>query len=242
MSSDYGRDAPTGQVQSDQDSKGDNQARFYTAWASVGEIILFLLTCATAKLIGKRLETLSQAAFIPATGHGNMMAVASLMAMSPSGVKDMLNRNGIPFSKPGDERIINFPDLVKSFADPKGANMTTHANNTRAETVENNSENTTACHCLAKLHAFLTGLIIQSRPAIEAGTIYTRQQVERNLSVSDHTVTLWIDRGLRVFQPGTKSMFFLGGDILKFIQDYKPQDKPKTYAEKQAVRKQRPKM
>ena len=74
------------------------------------------------------------------------------------------------------------------------------------------------------------------RPAIEPGAIYTRQQVQKNLHVGCDTFAFWLDNGLRVVQPGTKSMFVLSDDLLKFLAEYKPQRRPKTYTEKQASR------
>lgn len=93
------------------------QDRYYNAWATVGELVAVLLTCAAAKRIANRLETLSQAAFIPDSGRGNLMAAASLMAMSERGMEEMVVRLGVPDVRPGAERIIRFADIAK-FAPP----------------------------------------------------------------------------------------------------------------------------
>lgn len=84
-------------------------------WEAIGNIILECLESPAAKRIGKRLETLSRASFIPATGHGNFNAAAALMDMTERGMEEMIARRGLPVTKPGNERIIRFADIIKTF-------------------------------------------------------------------------------------------------------------------------------
>lgn len=101
---------------------------------------------------------------------------------------------------------------------------------------DDKTENQFIAYWLQQLVVFIAGLIIPSRPAIEAGTIYTRQQVQRNLHVSDATIGYWLDNKLPVFQIGTKAMYFLGDDLIDFLRNAQLNPKPKTNAEKRAAR------
>lgn len=75
------------------------------------------------------------------------------------------------------------------------------------------------------------------RPAIESGSIYTRQQVQNNLHLAKETMTLWVLKGLPIYQPGTKSMYFLGSEIIAFIvKNPTLKDKPKTAKERNLLR------
>lgn len=69
----------------------------------------------TAANIGRRIKTLSRATFIPDSGSGNIAACAFLTGMSEGGFYQSAHRRGIPSTKPGDELIYRFSDVVKTF-------------------------------------------------------------------------------------------------------------------------------
>lgn len=96
----------------------DNQARLFRVWADIGEIVLLVLTCAAAKLIGRRLELLAKSTFLPDTGSGNAYALAAAMNMSESGFQQLAARKHIPRTKPGDELLFRFGDVTKSWQSP----------------------------------------------------------------------------------------------------------------------------
>lgn len=70
-SGDYGDFMATGQVISQEMS--DNQNRLFKVWADIGEVVLIILTCAAARLIGKRLALLADAAWLPGMGDARMI-------------------------------------------------------------------------------------------------------------------------------------------------------------------------
>lgn len=87
--------------------------------------------------------------------------------------------------------------------------------------------------------AALMAMIGPSAPAIIGDGIYTRDQVEKNLRVSDKTVTDWIEfNGLKPLDEVTKKHFFYGRDLIDWMR--KPKDgmiKPKDGRERAAMRK-----
>lgn len=52
---------------------------------------------------------------------------------------------------------------------------------------------------------------------IDRGGIYTRMQVIGTMGISNVTLTLWVRNGLKAYKPGTKSMFFIGAEIIDFV-------------------------
>lgn len=76
---------------------------------------------------------------------------------------------------------------------------------------------------------------------IASDTLYTSQQIQQGLQMGHETFTYWVDNGLPVIQAGTKAALVLGSDLIEFLKTKKLAPKPKTYAEKQALRQQRPK-
>lgn len=61
-----------------------------------------------------------------------------------------------------------------------------------------------------------------TQPAIVPDGIYSRQQVEKNLGISDGTLTAWIEfNGLEPIRPGTKSAYFLGSEVIAFMVKFR---------------------
>lgn len=97
----------------------DAQTAYYRVWTAIGEVILYCLTCATARVIGRRIDMLSKAAFIPDSGSGNDAACAFLMGMTDRGFYQLAHRRHVPRTKPGEEFIYRFSDVPKQWDDPQ---------------------------------------------------------------------------------------------------------------------------
>lgn len=106
------------QAQNATSGKSDTTDELVMLACAILRMLLLWLTSETAHRIGQRLGTLSQAAFVPPTGHGNFQAAASLMGMSERGMEEMVSRRNVPTLKPGSERIIRFADLLQTFDPP----------------------------------------------------------------------------------------------------------------------------
>jgi len=126
MSSNEDIDAgPPRQQHSSTNLQIDHRTEFYRLGCVVLRLIIIAVTETCARNWGRRLEMISQAAWIPKDGYGNTEAVAALMNMDPRGVREMGTRNGVPILKPGNERIYHFPDLVKKFEKPDPGTLKT---------------------------------------------------------------------------------------------------------------------
>jgi len=79
MSSRQETSAPSGEI--------NQQDRFYSAWASVGELIVLILTCAAAKMIGKRLSLLAEGGWLP--GQGDARTIAALTNRPESSIAEV---------------------------------------------------------------------------------------------------------------------------------------------------------
>jgi hypothetical protein len=55
-------------------------------------------------------------------------------------------------------------------------------------------------------------------PMLMPGAIYSRQQLQRNLMVSPHTVTEWIRDGLKPLPRSGKNMLFASDDVIAFLR------------------------
>lgn len=61
------------------------------------------------------------------------------------------------------------------------------------------------------------------RIRIRSGQIYLAEDVREALKIASVTLNCWIEQGLRCSQPGTKSRYFLGDDIIEWLfQNEKP--------------------
>lgn len=68
--------APSGQARTTKKPEPTPQDRYYLAWATVGEIIAAILTCAAMKILGQRLNQLAEGGWLP--GKGDVNTVAAL--------------------------------------------------------------------------------------------------------------------------------------------------------------------
>jgi hypothetical protein len=74
-------------------------------------------------------------------------------------------------------------------------------------------------------------------PAVIPGALYTRKQIERNLSTGDKTVTWWKDNGLIAYKPATLSELFLGTDVIEFVKEHPDLRAPENYKQRIQQRK-----
>ena len=81
-------------------------------------MVLWWLTSETAHRIGRRIENLSKASFVPDAGHGNNAAGAFLLDMTSDSFKHLAARRNIPKAMPGDESLYRFADITKTFEAP----------------------------------------------------------------------------------------------------------------------------
>lgn len=63
-----------GQAKSVDNPEINSQERFYSAWAAVGELVVLILTCAAARLIGKRIEMFAESGWLPGMGDARTLA------------------------------------------------------------------------------------------------------------------------------------------------------------------------
>lgn len=87
------------------------QDRFYTAWATVGELIAMLLTCATAKLLGKRLGLLAEGGWLP--GIGDNKTIAALTNKSDRTIDEIVSKQPRPKLKVGNTPFFHLSDFAK---------------------------------------------------------------------------------------------------------------------------------
>lgn len=48
--------------------------------------------------------------------------------------------------------------------------------------------------------------------------VVSRKDLRAVMQVSDHTIKLWVSRGLKAFRPGTKDHLFLLAEVKEFLQ------------------------
>lgn len=52
---------------------------------------------------------------------------------------------------------------------------------------------------------------------IRSGQIYTAKEIIARMKITNLTFQRWVNNGLRFSQPGTKSRYFLGDDLIAFM-------------------------
>ena len=89
----------------------NNQDRFYSAWADVGELVVLLLTCAAAKMIGRRIEMFAEAGWLP--GMGDTRAVAALTNRPESSIASVVGDKPRPKFHVGRQPFFNLRDFAQ---------------------------------------------------------------------------------------------------------------------------------
>lgn len=87
------------------------------------------------------------------------------------------------------------------------------------------------------LVASLLKLLGPQAPAVIPGALYRRDQIQGNLGISDHTVTLWMDNGLARYKPATRVDLFMGDDVIEFVKTHPDLKHPENYKAKIEQRK-----
>lgn len=75
----------------------------------------------------------------------------------------------------------------------------------------------------------LTQMLGPRAPAIIPGALYVRGQMEGNLGTGTTTTAFWIEQGLKVYRPATRSDLFLGDDVIQFIKNNPELKRPENY-------------
>lgn len=107
-----------GQDKNTASGENDTTAELVRLGCAILRVILIWLTSETAHRIGRRIDNLSRASFVPDSGHGNNAANAFLLGMSESGFKQLAARRNVPKVMPGDECLLRFSDITKTFETP----------------------------------------------------------------------------------------------------------------------------
>lgn len=95
----------------DKSTSVNSQDRFYAAWADVGELIVLLLTCAAAKMIGRRIEMFAEAGWLP--GMGDTRAVAALTNRPESSIASVVGDKPRPKFHVGRQPFFNLRDFAQ---------------------------------------------------------------------------------------------------------------------------------
>lgn len=97
-----------------QEKSQDNTAELIRLACQLLRILIQWATSKAATRIGRRVNLLSQAAWLPSSGQGDTNAIAACLNLAEISTDQQLTKNKVPHNKPGQSRLFRFSDVAKS--------------------------------------------------------------------------------------------------------------------------------
>lgn len=102
-----------------------NQDRYYAAWATVGEVVAMILTCAAAKLIGQRIALLAEGGWLP--GKADCRTLAALTNRPESSINEITSGNSRHKYHVGRQVFYRLEDFAQPAGEPSAESAPTDA-------------------------------------------------------------------------------------------------------------------
>lgn len=87
-------------------------------------ILIQWATSAAVARIGRRIDLLSQSAYLPEMGYGDTNAIAACLDLKEPGAEQQLRRNCVPSRRPGERNMFRFSDVPGELMAPAAKSAT----------------------------------------------------------------------------------------------------------------------